>query len=95
MHTTQGSSEFENGYRDRAVHPRTIVKWFIWSIIIITVKQDHGEFAYNSQRKPLSIGRNSIHGSQVRVAGQGSRFRYISIFKKLRSWHLVPSLHGK
>ena len=39
--------------------------------------------------------KEEIKGLLMRVKKESEKLAYSSTFKKLRSWHLVPSLHGK
>ena len=39
--------------------------------------------------------KEEIKGLLMRVKKESEKLAYSSTFKKLRSWHSVPSLHGK
>ena len=43
----------------------------------------------------MSESEEELKGLLMRVKEQGEKLAWNSIFKKLRSWHLVPPLHGK
>ena len=43
----------------------------------------------------MAESEEELKGLLMKVKKMSEKLAYSSTFKKLRSWHLVPSLHGK
>ena len=43
----------------------------------------------------MAESKEELKSFLMRVKKESEKLAYSSTFKKLRSWHLVPSLHGK
>ena len=52
-------------------------------------------FRYADDTTPMAESEEELKSIFMKVKEESEKLAYNSTFRKLRSWHLVPSLHGK
>ena len=50
---------------------------------------------YADDTSPMAESKEELKSLLMKVKDKSEKVAYNSTFRKLRSWHLVPSLHGK
>ena len=58
-------------------------------------KRNINDFRYTGDTTLMAESEEELKSLLMKVKEESEKLTYNSTFRKLRSWHLVPSLHGK
>ena len=62
---------------------------------IKTARRDINGFRYADDTTLMAESEEDLKGFLMKVKNESEKVGLSSTFRKLRSWHLVPSPHGK
>ena len=62
---------------------------------IKTARRNINNLRYADDTTLMAESREKLKSLLMKVKEESEKLAYNSTFRKLRSWHLLPSLHGK